>query len=486
MAGKKKVAVVDQGKQLLEALDLLEQEKGISKELMFDTIEDALREEYKAEYESKQSDPRRQAGAAAATAKKATNVEVNIDRESGKIHIYSERTVVSDEDHQTSHEKWLNIGITRARQFDPAAQIGDTMKLEMRADEFKRTAAKKAKSAIIQKIREQEKEAIISEFAPLVGHIVTGKVERVTDRGDILINLKSNTVAQNRRAGQDEYDEYRTPTILREKEQIRGESYRAGEHIRVYIQRVEDGGKNGVIIEVSRAAKELVRELFEEEVVEIRDGIVQIRSIAREAGSRTKIAVSSSDPNIDPIGACVGPSGTRVRTIVNELGGEQIDVVAWDENPAIFIGNALSPANVSQIFGEIADDDEEPTDGRRQNVTNNKAIVIVPDDQLSLAIGKTGQNVRLAAQLTNYHIDIKSESEFREANPDGLDLEDGEYEEDADYEEEYPEDAYPDDEGYEENGADDEGADEPDTEDDGSGEAGADDESGEPADTDEE
>lgn len=425
MAGKKKEAVVDSGKELLEALDLLEKEKGISKELMFQTIEDALKEEYKAEYEKKQGDGRRMAPVS--SAKKATNVEVDIDHETGKIHIYSERTVVSDEDHRTSPEKWMNIGITKARQLDPSAQIGSVMRLEMRADEFKRTAAKRAKSSIIQKIREKEKEAILGEFAPMVGHIVTGKVERVTDHGDILINLKSSTITPSRRAGQDESEEYRTPTILREKDQIRGEVYHPGEHIRVYIQKVDDGGKAGVTIEVSRTAKELVKELFEEEVSEIHDGIVEIRSIAREAGSRTKIAVSSNDPNVDPIGACVGPGGTRVRTIVNELGGEQIDVVAWDENPAIFIGNALSPATVSQIFGEInEDEEEEETDSRRrQNNSANKAIVIVPDDQLSLAIGKTGQNVRLAAQLTNYHIDIKSESEFYAANPD----EAGEYEE---------------------------------------------------------
>ena len=427
MAGKKKDAVVDSGKQLLEALDLIEKEKGISRELMFQTIEDALKEEYKAEYEKKQGDSRRQT--VNTGAKKATNVEVDIDHETGKIHIYSERTVVSDEDHRTSPEKWLNIGITKARQLDPSAQIGSMMRLEMRADEFKRTAAKKAKSTIIQKIREKEKEAIVNEFAPMVGHIVTGKVERVTDHGDILINLRSDTITPGRRAGQDESEEYRTPTMLREKDQIRGEVYHPGEHIRVYIQKVEDGGKAGVVIEVSRTAKELVKELFEEEVSEIHDGIVQIRSIAREAGSRTKIAVSSNDPNVDPIGACVGPGGTRVRTIVNELGGEQIDVVAWDENPAIFIGNALSPASVSQIFGEIGDEDEVPEEQegrRRQNNSANKAIVIVPDDQLSLAIGKTGQNVRLAAQLTNYHIDIKSESEFYEANPDAAEDFEGE------------------------------------------------------------
>ena len=427
MAGKKKDAVVDSGKQLLEALDLIEKEKGISRELMFQTIEDALKEEYKAEYEKKQGDSRRQT--VNTGAKKATNVEVDIDHETGKIHIYSERTVVSDEDHRTSPEKWLNIGITKARQLDPSAQIGSMMRLEMRADEFKRTAAKKAKSTIIQKIREKEKEAIVNEFAPMVGHIVTGKVERVTDHGDILINLRSDTITPGRRAGQDESEEYRTPTMLREKDQIRGEVYHPGEHIRVYIQKVEDGGKAGVTIEVSRTAKELVKELFEEEVSEIHDGIVQIRSIAREAGSRTKIAVSSNDPNVDPIGACVGPGGTRVRTIVNELGGEQIDVVAWDENPAIFIGNALSPASLSQIFGEIGDEDEVPEEQegrRRQNNSANKAIVIVPDDQLSLAIGKTGQNVRLAAQLTNYHIDIKSESEFYEANPEAAEDFEGE------------------------------------------------------------
>ena len=437
MAGKKKDAVVDSGKQLLEALDLIEKEKGISKELMFQTIEDALKEEYKAEYEKKQGDSRRQT--VSTSAKKATNVEVDIDHETGKIHIYSERTVVSDEDHRTSPEKWMNIGITKARQLDPSAQIGSVMRLEMRADEFKRTAAKKAKSTIIQKIREKEKEAIVNEFAPMVGHIVTGKVERVTDHGDILINLRSDTITPGRRAGQDESEEYRTPTMLREKDQIRGEVYHPGEHIRVYIQKVEDGGKAGVVIEVSRTAKELVKELFEEEVSEIHDGIVQIRSIAREAGSRTKIAVSSNDPNVDPIGACVGPGGTRVRTIVNELGGEQIDVVAWDENPAIFIGNALSPASVSQIFGEINEDDEAqeiPEGRRRQNNSANKAIVIVPDDQLSLAIGKTGQNVRLAAQLTNYHIDIKSESEFYEANPDAAE----EFEGEEEYEENPEED----------------------------------------------
>ncbi len=350
--------------ELIAALNMLEEEKGISKELMFDTIERALFEEYKEQFSS------------------VENCHVEIDRVTGDFHIYSDCDVIEDDNLAADG---MTIGISKAREINPDVKLGDTISVEYFSDDFTRKAAQKAKGAIVQAIREAEKSALYNEFHSREKDIVTGIVQRVDDRGNILIEVGN------------------TQTVLRANDQIPGEVYRPGDRIRVVIVSVENKGKGGIQIRVSRSSSLLVKRLFEEEVTEIADGVVEINGIAREAGSRTKMSVYSNNENVDPIGACVGPNGARVRAIVDQLHGEQIDIINWDENPAQFIVNALSPAKVVSIS---ADTDE------------NKALVVVSDQQLSLAIGKAGQNVRLAAKLCGYGIDIKSESQYAEMSGD--------------------------------------------------------------------
>ncbi len=364
--------------ELLTALDALEKETGISKEIMFDTIENALFEEYKTQYDE------------------TSNCRVVVDRENGGLHIYSDRVVVPDdfdfeqkmresEDENTNpkKEKKINQGkyitLSEALKIKEDAVIGDTVVVELKSDSFTRIASKSAKNKIVQKIREEQKLALYNEYKAKKGTLVTGRVQRVDDKGNVLLDL-----------GKIQED-------LRVEEQVPGEVYRTGDRLRVCIKEVDNKEKRGVRIKLSRKAPELVKCLYEEGITEIAKGIVEIKGVAREAGSRTKLAVMSNDPQVDPLGACVGHSGERVRKIIEELGGtEQIDVVNWDENPAQFIVNALSPAKVVSIS---ADEDDK------------KAKLVVADHQLSLAIGKAGQNVRLAAKLTGYGIDIKSESQ---------------------------------------------------------------------------
>ena len=278
-------------------------------------------------------------------------------------------------------------------------ELGDIVNVEIKSKEFGRIATMNAKNVILQKIREEERKVLFEEYYQKEKDIITGIVQRYVGR-NVSVNLG------------------KVDTVLMENEMVKGEVFRPTERIKLYVLEVKDTPKGPKVV-VSRTHPELVKRLFESEVTEVKDGTVEIKSIAREAGSRTKMAVWSNNPDVDPVGACVGMNGVRVNTIVEELRGEKIDIINWDENPAILIENALSPAKVISV---IADDDEKT------------AKVIVPDYQLSLAIGKEGQNARLAAKLTGFKIDIKSETQVRESGELDEYLMQGDYEEDADTE----------------------------------------------------
>ena len=342
--------------ELMEALNILEKEKDINREVLLEAIENSLLSACKQQYG------------------KSDNIKVSIDRETCDFHVYAMKTVV-----ETVEDPALEISLEEARRVDAALNIGDTAQIELEMMNFGRIAAQKAKSVILQKITEEERSSLLSYYKELEHQIVTGVVQRRMGK-NVSVNIG------------------RADAVLNEREQIRGEHYNQGDRVKVYIVDVRDLPKGPKIL-VSRTHPELVRRLFEAEVAEVRDGIVEIKGISREAGSRTKITVWSNDENVDPIGACVGVNGTRVNAVVNELNGEKIDIIPWDENSAILIENALSPARVLVV---LADDDEK------------EATVIVPDHQLSLAIGKEGQNARLAARLTGFKIDIKSESQARD------------------------------------------------------------------------
>ena len=376
-------------KDLKEALDALEKEKNISKDTLFEAIENALLTACKNNYG------------------KADNITVEIDRNSCEFGCYAEKTVVATP--EDVEDDLLEISLQDAKEWKRTAAVGDVVRVKINSQSFGRIATQIAKNVLLQKIREEDRRAVYSEYYEKQKDIVTGIVQR---------NMgKSITVNLGKADG-----------VLSEKEQVPGEVLRPTERIKVYILEVKETPK-GPRIMVSRTHPELVKRLFEQEVTEIHDGTVEIMSIAREAGSRTKIAVCSNDPNVDPVGACVGMNGARVNNIVEELNGEKIDIVNWDENPGNFIQNALSPAKIVAVFA----DPEEKT-----------AKVVVPDYQLSLAIGREGQNARLAARLTGYKIDIKSETQAKDAP--GFRYEDyldDEYDEDEEYadEEAYDEDA---------------------------------------------
>ncbi len=377
--------------ELLQALDMLEKEKEISKDILFAAIEDSLK------------------AACREHLGRNENVVAEVDRETGDFHCYYEKEVVETED--DVEDDSLQIAEEEARKIAAGVVAGDTIRLEVDSAEFGRIAAGKAKNVILQKIREEEKSSIYNLYRDKVGQVVTGIVQRQV--GNIIsINLG------------------KADAQLAEKEIVPEENLRLTERVKVYILGVPET-KKGFKILVSRTHANLVKRLFEEEVTEIRDGTVEIVSIAREPGSRTKMAVRSNEPDVDPVGACVGQGGTRVDAVVAELRNEKIDIVEWDENPGNFIQNALSPAKIVAVFA----DPEEKT-----------AKVVVPDYQLSLAIGKAGQNARLAAKLTGYKIDIKSETQAKDAPgfryEDYLDDEydDGEY--DEDYEDDYESEEY--------------------------------------------
>lgn len=347
-------------KELLEALDILEKEKDISRETLFEAIENSLLTACKNHYG------------------KADNMKVEINRETCDFLVYAEKEVVPGAEDVT--DKVTQISLEDAQALNAGAAVGDIVRMEIKSREFGRIATQNAKNVILQKIREEERSAIFNQYYEKERDVVTGIVQRYLGR-NISINLG------------------KADAILNESEQVRGENFRPTEHIKVYILEVKNTPKGPRIL-VSRTHPELVKRLFEAEVAEIQDGTVEIKGIAREAGSRTKMSVWSSNPNVDPVGACVGLNGQRVNSIVDELRGEKIDIIPWDENPGNLIQNALAPAKIVAVF---ADPDEKT------------AKVVVPDYQLSLAIGKEGQNARLAARLTGYKIDIKSETQAKDA-----------------------------------------------------------------------
>ncbi len=367
-------------KELMEALDILEKEKNISKETLLEAIENSLITACKNHFG------------------KSDNIKVYINSETGDFAVYAQKTVVEQVEDEVTE-----ISLEKAKMMDSKYELGDTVNVEVKSKEFGRIATQNAKNVILQKIREEERKALFNQYYGKERDVVTGIVQRYNGRS-ISINLGN------------------VDAVLSENEQVKGEIFRPTERIKVYILEVKDTTKGPKIL-VSRTHPELVKRLFESEVTEVRDGTVEIKSIAREAGSRTKIAVYSHDPDVDPVGACVGMNGARVNAIVNELRGEKIDIINWSDNPAILIENALSPAKVVFVMA----DDEEKT-----------AKVVVPDYQLSLAIGKEGQNARLAARLTGFKIDIKSETQAKEIEG---------FMEDFDADEEY--EAYEDYDGYE-------------------------------------
>ena len=369
--------------ELLEALNILEKEKNISKDTLLEAIENSLITACKNHFG------------------KSDNVKVNMNPETCEYHVFQEKTVV-----EQVEDPCTEISLANARMEDSKYELGDIVNVEVKSKEFGRIATQNAKNVILQKIREEERKVLYSQYYSMEKDVVTGIVQRYVGK-NVSINLG------------------KVDAILTENEQGKGEGFQPTERIKVYILEVKATPKGPKIL-VSRTHPELVKRLFESEVTEVKDGIVEIKSIAREAGSRTKIAVWSNDPDVDPVGACVGMNGARVNAIVNELRGEKIDIINWNENPAMLIENALSPAKVISVIA----DDEEKT-----------AKVVVPDYQLSLAIGKEGQNARLAARLTGFKIDIKSETQARESG-DFMDYV-NDYE-DEDYEEDYDGEGYED------------------------------------------
>jgi len=357
---------------LIKALDDLQKEKNIEKEVIMQAIEDSLVAACNRDFG------------------KNAIVRVHMDRETGEIEVMVEKTVVEEVEDSS-----CEISLEEARMMDIHYELGDIVNIEVTPKNFGRIAAQHARSVIVQKIKEEERRVLFQHFSLKEKDIVTGVVQRFSGN-NICISLDDKTDA-----------------ILTEKEQVKGEIYHPTDRIKLYIIEVKDTNKGPKIL-VSRTHPELVRRLFEKEVSEVYDGTVEIRSIAREAGSRTKIAVSSNDPNVDPVGACVGKNGARVDAIVNDLKGEKIDIITWDDDPARLIENALSPSSVLSV---------------RVDLDEKSARVVVPDYQLSLAIGKEGQNARLAAKLTGYKIDIKSESQAAELEE--------EYEDYDSYEDEY-------------------------------------------------
>lgn len=351
--------------EFMDALTQIEKEKGISKEILFDTIEAALVSAYKRNYGSSQ------------------NFAVIVNRDNGDVHVYKNLLVVEDVEDENVH-----ISLDDAKEISPSAELGQEVSIEVTPKDFGRIAAQTAKQVVVQRIREAERGIIYEEFNSRENDIITGIVQRIEQR-NVFIDLG------------------KTEAILGPNEQMPTETYQFSERIKVYIVEVRKTTKGPQII-VSRTHPGLLKRLFELEVPEIHDGIVEIKSVAREAGFRSKIAVFSNDDDVDPVGACVGTKGMRVQAVVNELKGEKVDIIKWSEDPVDYIASALSPAKVVEVS---------------INQDEKMAKVVVPDYQLSLAIGKEGQNVRLAAKLTGWKIDIKSESQ---AGADDTELSDQE------------------------------------------------------------
>lgn len=352
------------GTALFEACEELERERGISKEILISSLCDAMVAAYKKHMRVKE----------------AANIEAILDEQAGEIGVFSTKTVVESVE---EGEEDTQISIGEAKEIDEDVEVGDEVKIEVTPEQFGRIAAQAAKQVITQRIREAERNLVLNEFLEKKGTLTTGIIQRVENR-NVIVNIG------------------KTDAIMPQKEQIPGEYYKPGNRIRVFVLNVKETTRLPQVI-VSHAHAEIVRELFELEVPEIEDGIVEIKSISREAGYRTKIAVWSNDPEVDSVGACIGPRGSRIQTIVSELKNEKIDIVRYSEDPVEYIVNALSPARVVSV--DILADDEY----------SHEAMVVVPDDQLSLAIGREGQNVRLAHKLTGWKIDIKSVSQMEKA-----------------------------------------------------------------------
>lgn len=350
--------------EFLNALNEIVETKGIDKEVLIDTIEQALLTAYKKNFGQ------------------AQNVEVEFDRDNGDIKVYSTREVVDESDY---YDSFLEIELSEARKISPSYEIGDVIRNEVTPSNFGRIAAQTAKQVVVQRLREAEREIVYNEFMERESEIVDGEITRATP-SVVYVDLG------------------KIEGVMPRSEKIDKEVYKEGQRIKVYVVEVKKGSKGPQII-ISRSNPGLVKRLFELEVPEIEQGIVQIKSIAREAGSRTKMAVKSLDDKIDPIGACVGPKGSRVKNIVDELGDEKIDIIKYSDDFAEFISASLSPSKVVKV--EVDEDEKS-------------ALVVVPDYQLSLAIGKDGQNARLAAKLTGWKIDIKSESQYEEELANGV------------------------------------------------------------------
>lgn len=347
---------MNKSSELIEALDQIEKEKNISKEILLEAMENSLVAACKNHFG------------------KADNIRVNINPQTGEVNVYAEKEIVEEVE-----DSLTQISVVEAKLKYPKNSVGDIVHVEVTPKNFGRIAAQKAKQVVVQKIREEERKVLFDQYYKKEKDIVTGIVQRYVGN-NISINLG------------------KVDAVLTENEQVRGERFKPTDRIKLYVLEVKDTTK-GPRIAVSRTHPELVKRLFEAEVTEVKDGTVEIKSISREAGSRTKMAVFTSNPDVDPVGACVGLNGARVNAIVNELRGEKIDITNWNEDPAIFIENALSPAKVISV--DVVEEEKS-------------AMVVVPDYQLSLAIGKEGQNARLAARLTGYKIDIKSESQIEE------------------------------------------------------------------------
>ncbi|MBO6273661.1 transcription termination/antitermination protein NusA [bacterium] len=363
---------------LYEACEELERERGISKDDIIEALKDSMVAAYKRHLRIKE----------------ATNIEAILVDETSEIGIFRTKVVVTDvEDEDTQ------ISLEDAKEIDDEVEVDDEVKIEVTPEQFGRIAAQTAKQVLTQRIRDAERNNILNEFLDKKGTLTTGIIQRVEGR-NVIVNIG------------------KTDAIMPQREQIPGEYYKAGNRIRVFVLNVKETNRLPQVI-VSHAHAEIVRELFELEVPEIEDGIVEIKSIAREAGYRTKLAVWSNDEEVDSVGACIGPRGSRIQTIVGELKNEKIDIVRWSPDPVEYIVNAIAPARVVSV-DIMADDDEA-----------HEAMVVVPDDQLSLAIGRDGQNVRLAHKLTQWKIDIKSVSQMEQAEAENI----KNYEEPAEVEE---------------------------------------------------
>jgi len=355
------------GTALFEACEELEREKGISKEILISSLCDAMVTAYKKNMRIKE----------------AENIEAILDEQSGEIGVFKTKLVV-----ETVEDEEEQISLAEAKEIVEDVEVGDEIKIEVTPEQFGRIAAQAAKQVIIQRIREAERNLVMQEFLDKKGTLTTGIIQRVENR-NVIVNIG------------------KIDAVMPHKEQIPGEYYKPGNRIRVFVLNVKETTRLPQVV-VSHAHAEIVRELFELEVPEIEDGIVEIKSISREAGYRTKIAVWSNDPEIDCVGACIGPRGSRIQTIVSELKNEKIDIVRYSEDPVEYIVNALSPARVASV--DILADDEY----------GHEAMVVVTDDQLSLAIGREGQNVRLAHKLTGWKIDIKSMSQMERAEAENM------------------------------------------------------------------